>query len=76
MLLVASIPVAALLGVILESPFGALPYFWALGHLSARACQVGAVRPLSVVMSPLRSARPAWSGAGEHAGDVLADRLL
>jgi O-antigen ligase len=45
MLLIASIPVAALLGVVLESPFGALPYFWALGHLSARACQVGAVKP-------------------------------
>jgi len=45
MFLVASIPVAALLGVVLESPFGALPYFWALGHLSARACQVGAVKP-------------------------------
>jgi len=45
MLLVASIPVAALVGVVLESPFGALPYFWALGHLSARACQTGAVVP-------------------------------
>ena len=43
MLLVASIPVAALVGVVLESPFGALPYFWALGHLSARACQTGVV---------------------------------
>jgi O-Antigen ligase len=45
MLLVASIPLAALVGVVLESPFGALPYFWALGHLSARACQMGAVVP-------------------------------
>jgi hypothetical protein len=76
MLLVASIPVAALLGVILESPFGALPYFWALGHLSARACQLGAVRPLSVAMRPEAAAHLAWSGAGEHTGNVLADRLL
>jgi O-antigen ligase len=45
MLLVASIPVAAVLGVVLESPFGALPYFWAVGHLSARACQIGAAVP-------------------------------
>lgn len=45
MLLVASIPVVAVVGVVLESPFGALPYFWAVGHLSARACQTGAVRP-------------------------------
>jgi O-Antigen ligase len=45
MLLVASIPVVAVVGVVLESPFGALPYFWALGHLSARACQTGAVVP-------------------------------
>lgn len=49
MLLVSSIPVVAFVGVVLESPFGALPYFWALGHLSARACQVGAVRPFGVV---------------------------
>lgn len=45
MLLVASIPVVAFVGVVLESPFGALPYFWAIGHLSVRACQIGAVRP-------------------------------
>lgn len=48
MLLVASIPVIAFVGVVLESPFGALPYFWAIGHLSARACQIGAVRPFGV----------------------------
>ncbi len=49
MLLVASIPVVAFIGVVLESPFGALPYFWAIGHLSARACQVGAVRPFGAI---------------------------
>lgn len=27
------LPIAAALGVILESPFGAVPYFWAIGHL-------------------------------------------
>ena len=44
-LLVASIPVAAFVGVVLESPFGSLPYFRALGHLSARVCQTGAAVP-------------------------------
>lgn len=76
MLLVASIPVAALLGVVLESPFGALPYFWALGHLSARACQLRAVRPLSAVMRHEHSAQLAWSPVGEHRANVLADGLL
>ncbi len=31
-----SIPVVAMFGVVLEAPFGAIPYFWALGHLGAR----------------------------------------
>ncbi len=35
-LLVLALPVPALLGVILESPFGAIPYFWAIGHLARR----------------------------------------
>jgi hypothetical protein len=48
MLLVAGVPVVAAVGVVFESPFGALPYFWAIGHLSARACQVGAVAPFGV----------------------------
>ena len=33
-LLVLAIPIIALLGVVLESPFGAIPYFWAIGHLA------------------------------------------
>lgn len=36
-LLVVSLPVTASLGVILESPFGAVPYFWAVGHLARGA---------------------------------------
>ena len=32
-LLVISLPVTAMLGVVLESPFGAIPYFWAIGVL-------------------------------------------
>jgi hypothetical protein len=31
---VIGIPVVALLGVVLESPFGAIPYFWAIGQLA------------------------------------------
>ena len=33
-LLALALPVIALLGVVLESPFGAIPYFWALGQLA------------------------------------------
>lgn len=32
--LVLALPVTAMLGVVLESPFGAIPYFWAVGHLA------------------------------------------
>jgi hypothetical protein len=35
-LLVLTLPVTALLGVVLESPFGAIPYFWAVGQLARR----------------------------------------
>jgi O-antigen ligase len=59
MLLVASIPVVAFVGVVLESPFGALPYFWALGHLSSRACQLGAVTPFGA--RSVGGAQPAYT---------------
>jgi O-antigen ligase len=35
-LIVTGFPVAACYGVVLESPFGAIPYFWALGYLGWR----------------------------------------
>jgi len=35
-LLVLGLPITALLGVVLESPFGAIPYFWAIGQLARR----------------------------------------
>jgi hypothetical protein len=38
-LLCVGLPVTALLGVVLESPFGAMPYFWALGHLCSQTRQ-------------------------------------
>lgn len=34
---VVALPVAALLGVILESPFAAIPYFWCFGWLAMKA---------------------------------------
>jgi hypothetical protein len=34
-LLALTLPVIAMLGVVLESPFGAIPYFWAIGQLAA-----------------------------------------
>jgi hypothetical protein len=40
-LLVLTLPVIALLGVVLESPFGAIPYFWALGQLAAHFLKSG-----------------------------------
>jgi hypothetical protein len=33
-MIVIALPITALLGVILESPFGAIPYFWAIGQLA------------------------------------------
>ena len=33
-LLAISLPLVSMLGVVLESPFGAIPYFWALGQLA------------------------------------------
>lgn len=54
-MLVASLPTVAAVGVILESPFGVIPYFWALGHLSARACQLRATTPLATLSTRARS---------------------
>jgi hypothetical protein len=45
-LVVGSIPVIAFVGVVLESPFGAIPYFWAVGHLAIRCRQGTAVQSL------------------------------
>lgn len=39
-LLVLTLPTTAMLGVVLESPFGAIPYFWAVGHLARRQLDV------------------------------------
>lgn len=47
-LIVLAIPITAFLGVVLESPFGAIPYFWAVGYLSARMVEEGLWRPLKV----------------------------
>jgi hypothetical protein len=33
-LVAIAVPIVAMLGVVLESPFGALPYFWAVGELA------------------------------------------
>jgi hypothetical protein len=40
-LLVVGIPTASLVGVVMESPFGAIPYFWALGQLGSVEGSVG-----------------------------------
>lgn len=45
-LLAVTMPLVAFVGVVLESPFGAVPYFWALGHLGAVACARGHAAPL------------------------------
>ena len=41
-LVVTGYPVAACYGVVMESPFGALPYFWALGYLGWRLLELRA----------------------------------
>ena len=53
-MLVLTIPATAMLGVILESPFGAIPFFWAIGYLSARMVEEGRWRrlPLPARLSP------------------------
>jgi hypothetical protein len=45
-LLVVAIPITALLGVVLEGPYAAIPYFWAVGYLASRAVEEGIWRPL------------------------------
>lgn len=35
-LLLVGIPITATVGVVMESPFGAIPYYWAIGQLSSR----------------------------------------
>jgi hypothetical protein len=42
-----SLPVTGALGVVLESPFGAIPYYWAIAQLSGRACELGVATPVS-----------------------------
>jgi hypothetical protein len=59
---VVALPVAATFGVILESPFGAIPYFWALGHLSVRNIQLGAVTPLGARLRASPQPPPALTG--------------
>jgi O-antigen ligase len=39
-LVVTGFPVAACYGVVMESPFGAIPYFWALGYLGWRLLEL------------------------------------
>ncbi|MGH3950887.1 MAG: O-antigen ligase family protein [Pseudonocardiaceae bacterium] len=54
-MIVAGMPWVALVGVVLESPFGAVPYFWALGHLSAVACARRLVMPIQLRVRSGRS---------------------
>lgn len=41
-LIIVGVPAVAAVGVVLESPFGAIPYFWALGYLNTRLLQLRA----------------------------------
>jgi O-Antigen ligase len=58
-LIVVGVPLAALVGVVMESPFGAVPYFWALGQLGSHLELRSRVTPSRVRASYLRL-------AGEH----------
>ncbi|GAA5111442.1 hypothetical protein GCM10025762_20530 [Haloechinothrix salitolerans] len=56
-MIAAGMPGVALVGVMLEAPFGALPYYWALGHLSAVACQHSLVTPIRRFLGLTRADR-------------------
>lgn len=58
-LVAATLPITATFGVLLESPFGAIPYFWAVGHLSVRACQIGAAPSLGSLLRHRERRHPA-----------------
>jgi hypothetical protein len=61
---VSVLPVATL-GVVLESPFGAVPFFWAAGVLFSYPSQVDAARPRRWLSRPhVRDSQSieAWSG--------------
>jgi O-antigen ligase len=44
--LVVAIPLTAMLGVVLEGPYAAIPYFWAVGYIGARTVEAGMWRRL------------------------------
>ncbi len=58
-MIAAGMPGVALVGVMLEAPFGALPYYWALGHLSAVACRHGLVTSIRRFLGLTRAGREA-----------------
>lgn len=58
-MLVVSLTITATVGVVFESPFGAVPYFWALGRLAVRACQLGVATPFA-----MRTSRSQVSATG------------
>jgi len=55
-----SIPVVGALGVVQESPFGAVPYFWAIGHVARSAYQQ---RSTAGSQRSMRTSRPASSSS-------------
>ena len=65
-LLVIAIPVVAMLGVVFESPFGAIPYFWAVGYLSARLVEEGGWRPVPLPRALRRAELRPPVGPGPH----------
>ncbi|MGH3518017.1 MAG: O-antigen ligase family protein [Haloechinothrix sp.] len=56
-MIAAGMPLVAAVGVVLEAPFGAVPYFWALGHLSAVACSAGLATPIRQFLGGRRQQR-------------------
>lgn len=62
-LVVLVVPVTALLGVVLESPFGAIPYFWAVGHLARQVADPPGAGGGGSVTSPRREPRTTGGSA-------------
>ncbi len=69
-LVVVAIPVAAVVGVVLESPFGAVPFYWGVGVLAGAVG--GAGRSAAAIARPTAVAKGVPAAAGDSA--VLTQR--
>jgi hypothetical protein len=62
-LLAIGMPLIAAVGVVMESPFGAIPFFWALGQLGSHLSLTGSSRRRAPYDTTPGEFRPAMNGA-------------